>query len=265
MTGKNSVPIVEFSHVTMRYVEGSDVFRQVSFGIEPRSFNFLTGPSGVGKSTLLKLIHLSEVPFTGTVRLFGRDTYDIARWELPLFRSRVSFVFQDFRLVDHINILDNVALALYVRGVDVHECRHRAAELLSWVGLEDSYYYFPPMLSGGEQQRVAIARAIISRPQLLLADEPTGNVDDENAAKIIHLFQELNKRGTTVILATHNFELTKKYAYRELYLTRDGIVSRSASDVDHSEGNQTAPSAPDIATPSASSERDVAPSQKGSS
>ncbi len=228
MTGKESAPIVEFQHVTMRYVEGTDVFRQVSFSVEPNSFHFLTGTSGVGKSTLLKLIHLSVVPFTGSVRLFGRDTYDIARWELPLLRSRVSLVFQDFRLIDHINILDNVALALYSRGIDLKECRSKAAELLSWVGLENSYFFFPPMLSGGEQQRAAIARAVISRPQLLLADEPTGNVDDENAERIIYLFEELNKRGTTVIVATHNFDLTKKYNLPEYYLTNEGMTYKPA-------------------------------------
>lgn len=237
--GKKSAPIVEFQHVTMRYVQGSDVFRDVSFSIQPHSFCFLTGSSGVGKSTLLKLIHLSLVPFTGSVRLFGRDTYEIARWELALLRNHVSLVFQDFRLINHINILDNVALPLYIKGVDIKEARSKAAELLSWVGLENSYFYFPPMLSGGEQQRVAIARAVISRPQLLLADEPTGNVDDENAKRILYLFEELHKVGTTVIVATHDFGLTKKYKWPEYYLTKDGISYNAKSSSYSSNASST--------------------------
>lgn len=235
----------------MRYVMGSDVFTNVSFSLDPGGFYFLTGPSGVGKSTLLRLIHLSEVPFAGCVLLFGRDTYDIARWELPVFRNRISLIFQDFRLIPHINVIDNVALALHVRGVDLRESRHRAAELLSWVGLGDSYYYFPPMLSGGEQQRVAIARAVISKPQLLLADEPTGNVDDANAERILYLFQELNRGGTTVMVATHNFDMTKKYVYPEIYLTQEGVVVRRSEGGDpavSSSPDQGGPMMPTVQT-----------------
>jgi cell division transport system ATP-binding protein len=210
--------LVRFEDVAARYGQGADVLSDLSFELAPGSFNFLTGPSGAGKSTILRLLYLALKPARGRVVLFDRDVVRISRRDLPGIRRRIGVVFQDFRLIDHLSALDNVALPLRVAGAGEAQVRDHVAELLSWVGLADHIHHLPPTLSGGQQQRVAIARAVISRPSLLLADEPTGNVDDRIALRLMYLFEELNKMGTTVVIATHNDSLVARFPHPQLHL-----------------------------------------------
>lgn len=206
-------PVVSFENVGVRYGVGAEVLADVSFTLAAGSFHFLTGPSGAGKSTLLRLMYLGHRPSRGLISLFGRDTTTIARADRPLIRRRIGVVFQDFRLLDHLSAIDNVALPLRVAGVAEDQVRRHVVELLNWVGLADRLDARPAVLSGGEQQRIAIARAVINRPSLLLADEPTGNVDDRIAVRLMYLFEELNKLGTTIVIATHNRSLVSRFEH----------------------------------------------------
>lgn len=207
-----------------QYEEGPEIFKGVTFDIEKGSFHFLTGPSGSGKSSLLRILYLGLKPSWGSLQLFGEDTLKIKRSLIPLLRQKIGVVFQEFKLLEHLKVLDNVSLPLRVRGVDARRARKQAQEILDWVGLGESLDVYPHSLSGGQKQRVAIARAVIARPQLLLADEPTGNVDDEMAMKLLYLFEELNKRGTAVVIATHNPRLLEKSPYPQLTLTEGTIL-----------------------------------------
>ncbi|MCG8354861.1 MAG: ATP-binding cassette domain-containing protein [Kiloniellales bacterium] len=207
----------------MRYGAGPYILRGASFQLEPGSFHFVTGPSGAGKSSLLKLMYLAHRPSEGHVSLFGRDVRELSRREEALLRRRIGVVFQDFRLLDHLSALENVALPLRVAGHPEGKVISHVTELLSWVGLADHLDAQPPTLSGGQQQRVAIARAVIARPSLLIADEPTGNVDDRIAMRLMYLFEELNKLGTTVVIATHNEHLIRYLKHPVLELL-DGTV-----------------------------------------
>ena len=210
--------MIRFDHVGLRYGSGPEVLRDVSFALEPGSFHFLTGPSGAGKSSLLRLIYLGQRPTRGKISLFGRDTAGVKRRHLPALRRRIGVVFQDSRLLPHLSVIENVALPLRIAGVDEPGMRRNAAELLRWVGLGDHLEARPPTLSGGQQQRVAIARAVIARPSVLLADEPTGNVDDTIAMKLMRLFEELNRYGTSVLVATHNDRLISRFPHPQLHL-----------------------------------------------
>jgi cell division transport system ATP-binding protein len=205
--------IIRFDSVGLRYGLGPEVLQDVTFKLPSGSFHFLTGPSGAGKSSLLRLMYLGLKPTRGRVVLFDRDIAATKRYELPALRRRIGVVFQDFRLMDHMTALDNVALPLRVRGVKESEIRRHVPELLSWVGLADHLGAKPSTLSGGQKQRVAIARAVIGRPDLLLADEPTGNVDDHIAMRLMYLFEELNKLGTTIVVATHNEHLVERFTH----------------------------------------------------
>ncbi len=212
--------MVRFENVGMRYGMGSEVLRNISFNLEPGSLHLLTGPSGAGKSSLLKLLYLAHRPSRGLINMFGRDIVTAPRGELPELRRRIGVVFQDFRLLDHLSAFDNVALPLRIAGADEREIKAHAEELLEWVGLADRMIARPPTLSGGEKQRLAIARAIIGRPDILLADEPTGNVDPEMAQRLMHLFQELNKIGTTTLIATHDLSFVETMNAPQLHLER---------------------------------------------
>ena len=216
--------MVRFQNVGMRYGLGPEILHDVSFELEPGSFHFLTGPSGAGKSTLLKLIYLASRPSHGLITLFGRDIALAERDELPALRRRIGVVFQEFRLLDHLSVMDNVALPLRVAGVKESDIRDNVAELLDWVGLSDHLQSRPATLSGGQKQRVAIARAVINRPRLLLADEPTGNVDDRIGKRLLYLLEELNKLGTTIIIATHNEALVARFDHPEMHLS-DGVLT----------------------------------------
>ena len=199
--------MIRFENVGMRYGMGTEVLRDISFTLQPGSFHFLTGASGAGKTSLLKLLYLAHRPSRGLITMFGKDITTMTHAELPPLRRRIGVVFQDFRLFDHMTALDNVAMPLRIAGGEEAKIREHVVELLSWVGLQDRMHARTPTLSGGEKQRVAIARAVINRPDLLLADEPTGNVDPQMARRLMHLFVELNKIGTTTVIATHDMTL----------------------------------------------------------
>ena len=191
----------------LRYGTGAEMLRDLDFTLSEGGFYFLTGASGAGKTSLLRLLYLAQRPTRGRIRLFGDDLSGVARDSLPGFRRRIGVVFQDFRLIRHLSAYDNVALPLRIAGRDEAEIELAVREMLDWVGLGDRAGARPPTLSGGEQQRVAIARAVITQPDLLVADEPTGNVDAEMAKRLLHLFSAMNEFGTTVVVATHDLGL----------------------------------------------------------
>ena len=205
--GQVLTPIVEFDSIGLRYGTGAEVLRDLDFRLSKGGFYFLTGPSGAGKTSLLKLLYLAQRPTRGRLALFGDDLSDATRDSLPNFRRRIGVVFQDFRLIRHLSAFDNVALPLRIGGASEQAVEGPVREMLAWVGLADRASARPPTLSGGEQQRVAIARAVINRPELLVADEPTGNVDADMARRLLHLFTALNRLGTTVVVATHDIGL----------------------------------------------------------
>jgi cell division transport system ATP-binding protein len=216
---EGTAPVVHFENVGVRYGMGPEVLRDLTFSIEPNSFQFLTGPSGAGKTTLLRLILMSVKPTRGLISLFGEDVSRISKDELTSLRRRMGVVFQDFRLLDHLTTYENVALPLRAQGKEEASYRAEVVELLRWVGLGDRMHMLPPVLSGGEKQRAAIARALIDQPELLLADEPTGNVDPPMAKRIVKLFQELNRFGTAVVIATHDLTLMDQVEARRMILT----------------------------------------------
>ena len=204
--------MVRFENVGLRYDAGAEVLKDLSFAIAPQSFQFLTGPSGAGKTTLLRLMLLSLKPTRGLITLFGRDAATLDKDAVTAFRRRIGVVFQDFRLLDHLTTYENVALPLRVQGRQEATYRAEVTELLRWVGLGERLHAHPQVLSGGEKQRAAIARALIVRPELLLADEPTGNVDPTLARRLLRLFMELHKSGTSVVIATHDLALMDQFA-----------------------------------------------------
>lgn len=215
---ENVESVVRFENVGLRYGAGPEVLHDITFALEPGSFHFLAGVSGAGKSSLLKLMYLGHRPTRGLISLFGRDIATMPHEEMPVLRRRIGVVFQDFRLLDHLSTLDNVALPLRVAGTPEEEVRDNVVELVRWVGLADQLRARPHTLSGGQKQRAAIARAVINRPSLLLADEPTGNVDDKIAMRLLYLFEELNKLGTTIVIATHNEALIDRFNHPQLRL-----------------------------------------------
>jgi len=207
--------ICQFENVGLSYATGPDalspeVLSDVSFALRPGTFYFLTGASGAGKTSLLRLLYLAQRPSRGIIRLFGEDAVTLPRDRLPGFRRRIGVVFQDFRLVPHLSAADNVALPLRIAGMAEYEIDQPVREMLAWVGLSERADARPATLSGGEQQRIAIARAVIARPELLVADEPTGNVDPDMADRLLQLFEAMNKLGTTVVVATHDFQLLSR-------------------------------------------------------
>jgi cell division transport system ATP-binding protein len=210
--------LVRFENVGLRYGMGPEVLRDLTFRIEPHSFQFLTGPSGAGKSSLLRMLFLSLRPTRGLITLFDHDIATLSKDGLATLRRRIGIVFQDFRLLDHMTTYENVSLPLRVLGKDEDSYRSEVVELLQWVGLGERMRALPPVLSGGEKQRAAIARAVIARPQLLLADEPTGNVDPNLGQRLLRLFIELNKSWTSVVIATHDIALMDDYDARRLVL-----------------------------------------------
>jgi cell division transport system ATP-binding protein len=223
--------MVRFDNVGMRYGSGPEILRDVSFVLAPGSFHFLTGASGAGKSTLLRLMYLARQPTRGLINIFDRDIATLPRRDLPAVRRRIGVVFQEFRLINHLTAMQNVALPLRVAGAPEDQMRAHVAELLSWVGLADHLDSKPATLSGGQQQRLAIARAVIGRPSLLIADEPTGNVDDRTAFRLMRLFEELNKVGTTVVVATHNESLIQRFRYPRLHLAAGELTQREPGAV----------------------------------
>jgi cell division transport system ATP-binding protein len=215
--------LIRLENVGVRYGMGPEILRDLTFDIPKHSFQFLTGPSGAGKTTLMRLLFMSLRPTRGNISMFGRDVIDIPRDELPLLRRRIGIVFQDFRLLNHLTTYENVALPLRVRGKDESSYRADVVELLEWVGLGERIHVRPQVLSGGEKQRIAIARALIDRPEILLADEPTGNVDPPMALRLLSLFKELNRLGTAVLIATHDLNLMEQVNARHMILSEGHI------------------------------------------
>src|SRR3989339_1394265 len=215
--------MIHFSNVT-KFYERQAAIKNVTFSIEKGEMVFMTGPSGAGKSTLLKIIYLSEKPDEGSVTIAEWDLSKLKESSIPFLRRNIGVVFQDFRLLDNRNVLDNVAIALRIRGMLDSEIQDWVMEILKMVNLRHKADSFPQALSGGEQQRVVIARAIVGEPTILLADEPTGNLDTDTAAGITRLFKEINARGTTVVIATHNRELYRNTGRRVFRIDSGNIV-----------------------------------------
>ncbi len=213
----NTQAIIDMQNVAVGY-DGTDVLSNVQLSLDNGSFTFITGRSGSGKTTLLSMLYLVKRPSKGILKVFGQNINFSNRDTLAEMRQRIGVVFQDFRLLENMSVYDNIALPLRVRGMNEKEIYRRVVELLQWVELHKSIYKKCSTLSGGEKQRVAIARAVINRPDILFADEPTGSVDSEIANKLMRLFVELNKVGTTIIIATHNEQLTSTYNYPRIHL-----------------------------------------------
>jgi len=227
---KGTANIIEMQNVGIRYGQGPEILSDINLALPKGSFHFLTGKSGAGKTSLLSMMYLAQKPSRGTVSVFGKDINFTHRDNLAMLRRRIGVVFQDFRLLDHLSAFDNVALPLRVCGMDEREIRKRVNELLSWVELDRHILDTTATLSGGEKQRIAIARAVINRPDLLLADEPTGNVDNDIAPKLMKLFVELNKLGTTVVIATHSEKLINDFSFPRLHLQNRGLRIYYPSD-----------------------------------
>ncbi len=225
--------IVRFENVGLRYGAGSETLSDLNFTLYPGSFYFLTGASGAGKTSLLKLLYLAQRPSRGLIRLFGEDAVTMPRARLPGFRRRIGVVFQDFRLVPHLSAFDNIALPLRVAGVKENDLQMPVQEMLDWVGLGDRASARPATLSGGEQQRVAIARAVIGRPEMLVADEPTGNVDPDMAVRLLQLFEALNTLGTTIVVATHDFHLLNKVPGAQMMKLEKGMLADPTGSLRH--------------------------------
>jgi cell division transport system ATP-binding protein len=221
-------PLVSFQGVGMRYGRAPEVLRDIDLTLPQGSFHFLTGPSGAGKSSLLKLIYLAHEPSRGLIRLFGEDAATLPRRALPALRRRMGVVFQEYRLLDHLTVFDNAALPLRIAGRAFDSYRQDVMELLSWVGLGHKMSSMPATLSGGEKQRLAVARAVVGKPDLLLVDEPTGNVDQEMGRRILRLLKELNRMGSTVLVASHDVTLVSEAGFPVLYL-KGGKLSGPAT------------------------------------
>ena len=210
--------MIRLQDVALKYDRGPEVLHEVNFHLRPGSFHFLTGPSGAGKSSLLRLLFLSLSPTRGEMQLFGQEASRVTPARRAQLRRRIGIVFQDFRLLDHLTTWENVALPLLVVGKRLSDYKEDVTDLLQWVGLGDRMHAFPSVLSGGEKQRAAIARAVIGKPELLLADEPTGNVDPQMARRLLRLFVELNRLGTSVVIATHDHQLMRHFKAPRLEL-----------------------------------------------
>ena len=223
---------ISFANVSAKYDGTPDILTDVSFNISNGAFYFLSGASGAGKTTLLRLIYQLHKPSTGQIKLFGHVTNNMTRDEITALRHKMAIVFQEDSLLSHLSVFDNVALPLRVRGVPEHKIKKLVAKVLDWVGLGKYADANPKSLSGGQQQRVSVARAIIVQPTILLADEPTGNLDDENASRLMELFIQMNKMfGTIIILATHSKKLMDTYKFPVIHVEnhRVGFTGKSAA------------------------------------
>jgi cell division transport system ATP-binding protein len=210
--------MIKFDYVGLRYGFGPEVLSDISFELAPGSFHFLTGPSGSGKTSLMRLMYLAHLPSRGKVKIFDEDVMQMSRGRRMEVRQKVGTVFQDFRLLPHLSAYDNVALPLRISGYKEHKIRSNVEELMDWVGLSEHMKALPNTLSGGQQQRIAVARAVVARPSLILADEPTGNLDDKIGQRIFKLFEQLNKMGTTIVIATHNVTMMQEFAHPVMVL-----------------------------------------------
>ena len=216
--------IAKLESVSLKYEDGPKILDSINLEIREGSFHFLTGASGSGKTSLLSMLYLAILPSEGIVKLFDYNILEEKRIKLAKIRHKIGVVFQDFRLLNHLSVFDNIALPLRILKSSEKEIEDDVQDLLSWVGLDKLSYSYPPMLSGGQKQMVAICRSIITKPKLLIADEPTGSIDEEIASRLMQLFIELNKIGTTIIIATHNDRLVKKYDFSQFYIKNKNIL-----------------------------------------
>ncbi len=216
--------MIEAHHLSKLYSRGVYALRDLSLTIDKGEFLFLTGPSGAGKSTLLRLLLREELPSEGDLKVAGRNLKLLSPSQTQSYRRTVGFVFQDFRLIPRFTVFQNVAFVMRVLGVDLAVQQRKTFQVLKWVGLQHRMNAYPEELSGGEQQRIAIARALVNEPQLVLADEPTGNLDPDLSLEIMNLFREINARGTTVVVATHDRELIRRVGRRTMTLDQGRIV-----------------------------------------
>jgi cell division transport system ATP-binding protein len=219
--------MIETAHLSKVYREGVYAIRDLSMNIEKGEFLFITGPSGSGKSTLLKLLLREELPSDGQLKVFGRNLSDLTPRQVQEYRRSLGFIFQDFRLIPRFTVFQNVAFVMRVLGVPPAVQQRKTFQMLKWVGLQHRMNANPQELSGGEQQRIAIARALVNDPQLVLADEPTGNLDPDLSLEIMNMFREMNSRGTTVVVATHDRELIRRVGRRAITLEH-GHLSEGA-------------------------------------
>jgi len=229
--------VIETHGLGKAYGRGLYGLRDVSLTIEKGEFVFLTGPSGAGKSTLLRLLLLQDRPTEGTAIVNGRNIVRMSPSEVQAYRRAIGFVFQDFKLIPTKTVFENVSFAMRVLGTPIEQQRRRTYQVLKWVGLQHRQYAFPLELSGGEQQRVAIARALVNEPHIVLADEPTGNLDPDLSLEIMNLFRDINASGTTVLVATHDRELIKWVGRRTIHLEQGHVVGLPGED-SHVEGTQ---------------------------
>jgi len=220
-------PVIQLEKVSVRYDRDTEIFSDLNLNLDLQSFTFLTGASGAGKSTLLKLIYLGLNPSRGLIRLFGQDVLSSTRKDRQLLKRRIGVVSQDFALIPHLTVFENATLPLVAAGHSPSKYTADAKELLAWVGLGDKLRALPPTLSGGEAQRLAIARAVVNQPDILIADEPTGNVDPEMGRKLLRLFAEMNRTGTTIIIATHDSALVNDFDADSLKIV-DGKLTRGS-------------------------------------
>ena len=228
--------IISFANVSANYDNGHDVLADVSFNINAGSFYFLTGASGAGKTTLLRLIYQLHKPSRGQIKLFSTDCNNISHDDISLLRHKMAIVFQEYSLISHMTVFDNVALPLRVRGLGADKIKKLVTKTLEWVGLGKFANVYPIELSGGQQQRVSVARAIIVEPAILLADEPTGNLDDENASRLMELFIQMNKTfGTTIILATHNKKMLETYRFPVISIENHHVSFTGISESNNNE------------------------------
>ena len=216
--------MVELEHIEKRYGEGAPVLSDVSLTLEPGGFYFLTGDSGAGKTALLKVIYLAEPLSRGTLRLFGTDTAGLDHNGRAALRRRMGIVFQDLRLIEELSGRDNVALPLRIAGATERQVRDDVTELAAWLGLEDCIDAPAATMSSGDRQRLAVARALVRRPELLIADEPTGKIDDAAVAPLIDAFEQINRLGSTVLIATHDTAIARHFGHQRFHLDR-GVLS----------------------------------------
>jgi len=216
--------MIELAHVGLRYKGGPEVLTDVNLTIAPKSFHYLTGSSGSGKTSLMRLLSINLLPTRGTVTFSGQDIQSISRKERARLRQKIGIVFQNFRLLPHLSVFDNIALPLRLQNISEAKIQSSVRDIANWIGLKDYLNVKPAFISGGQQQRVAIARAVIVKPEILLADEPTGSLDDPMGDQIMVLFEELNKQGTAILIATHNQGTIERFPHPAIRLQSGGTI-----------------------------------------